>query len=701
MERKISRHILATLFKITLCTLGLSFTLANNLFAERNNPIIIILPPQPRPNPTIVENYLLIDDFSGIDNYTKDPFKNPYWEAATGVSINPFHTNNLGGWTSGYDDWGYTGFDEISDAAGYLKIKWGQKLRSEGKTYWYWYTNFGDIDLRNLFLTFRVKGENGKENFRIKIGRIPDVYAQNITDYITITPYWQKVYIPISSLSSGGVGSLVFLFDTSAVPAGQASSTVYIDDLTLEANPDNHPPADGFLKPTSTGPVKLRGRKLYVNNQLFYIKGICYSPTPIGQTPEYGNYTPFSRQIAERDLPLIKSIGANSIRTWNRFDLNKNAQNQRQITRELLDFGVNPNNIKVCAGFWIPQEISFCNDWAKERIKQDFRDYVRRYKYEPELLFWVIGNENNLANGYDWRWYQFANELAKLAYEEEGNTYHPVAIVEADIAEAPLLGGSIGKANLCSDDPHLNYIDIIGINVYRGKNLQKFFATYSQRTQKPLWISEFGIDAWHTNNLNQPSLGQEREQLQSDWDIKIWLEINRYRSVNIGATVMEYSDEWWKDKNGALETQDYGGLAFSEAIPDRFMNEEWWGMVKVQKNAAGSDMVSPRKIFYELYSATLGGRIKDSKGRPLADAVVMLKSKTHCFRATSDEQGLYAIPRLPTGTYALLVYKPGFALVQGKIIILKNNQTLLRDIPLSPIYRGPHLDLPVKANPVS
>jgi hypothetical protein len=60
--------------------------------------------------------------------------------------------------------------------------------------------------------------------------------------------------------------------------------------------------------------VEIYGGQLLVNGEPFIIKGVNYSPVPIGIDPEgtspYGDYfTGEYSPIYERDLPLLREIG--------------------------------------------------------------------------------------------------------------------------------------------------------------------------------------------------------------------------------------------------------------------------------------------------------------------------------------------------------------------------------------------------------
>ncbi len=335
-----------------------------------------------------------------------------------------------------------------------------------------------------------------------------------------------------------------------------------------------------LAKSQSTGSVRIAGRSLYVNGQPYLIQGVGYSPVPIG---EFMHWDMADTRTYERDFPLLKAMGCNTIRTWD------------NVNRTLLDYA-QQYDIKVCAGFRVRSNLNLYDPAVRNELSNTFRNYVSDLKDHPALFLWALGNENNYQNGNNSAWYSLANELGEIAYQEEGDDYHPVAIINGALY-------NIGDATKQADDESLDYIDIWGTNFYPGRSFEDGFDDYATLSNKPMWISEYGVDAWHTNNPSNPEDGYEDQQAQAEWGRSCWLDIVQANDVCIGGTIMAYSDEWWKDPYGELFEHTYRGSAgWGERQPDGYSNEEWWGIMSVMDNGAEPDIMVPRQIYYDLFA---------------------------------------------------------------------------------------------------
>jgi hypothetical protein len=324
-------------------------------------------------------------------------------------------------------------------------------------------------------------------------------------------------------------------------------------------------------KPPSRGPVRVTERRLLVKGRRYTIRGVGYEPTAIGAGPTGWHERPDEDKIYERDFPLLAAMHASTIRTWG------------EISARLLR-RAQENRIRVIAGYWIDYEDALADPDTRARILASFRAYVSRFKNDPAMLAWSVGNEQNYRNGNNQAWYSLVNELAWTAYDEEGPAYHPVTTPNGELV-------NIGDPTKYASDRQLTYLDAWGINCYRGRSFGNLFEEYSVKSQKPLWISEYGIDAY--DQLRK----SENPRLQARYAAALWQEIAAARKVCIGGTIMHWVDGWWK--NGNPERHDPGGFRLS-AMPDGMADEEFWGVMTLTKNPSGVDRVHPREVYHTL-----------------------------------------------------------------------------------------------------
>ena len=388
--------------------------------------------------------------------------------------------------------------------------------------------------------------------------------------------------------------------------------------------------------------VTVEGRQLLVDFDRdgrydpYFIKGVGYQPTPIGRHPSDRGWPPDSgvdrpanifedEELLRRDFALLKDMGCTTIRLWKADETRPNPNHLTRLTLDLAqEYG-----IKVIAGFWINTQLPTCYNFKKEYTFPDFSDpdvrkdhitrfvqMVNTFKDHPAILFWAIGNENNYH--IDRRdpetlraWYRLADDMAAAAHAAEGADYHPVALVNGEILD-------IGESLFGTTDQQLPHLDIWGVNVYRGRSFDNLFNFFSLRSEKPLWVAEFGLDAWNAPGPGTPSFGAVNEDLQAQWVGALWDEIVSRQDIAIGGTVMEYSDEWWQPNEwieggqyndsqnffgtGPTDLDCDGYVDWTPPAPDNFFHAEWWGLVAVQRNeeTPGLDDVLPRKAFYRL-----------------------------------------------------------------------------------------------------
>lgn len=177
-------------------------------------------------------------------------------------------------------------------------------------------------------------------------------------------------------------------------------------------------------------------------------------------------------------LEQLVQYGGNSIRTWGIESLEEVVEGKPLIKRaaEL--------NLKVAAGIWVEHErhgFSYSDEASLKKQRDAVRAAVRKYRDEPALLVWGLGNEMEgvMDRGDNALIWKELNVLAGIVKEED--PHHPVMTVIAG-ASTPKV-----KAVLA----YYPNIDILGVNAYAGAS-GVGGAVVAAGWKKPFMLTEFG-----------------------------------------------------------------------------------------------------------------------------------------------------------------------------------------------------------------
>ena len=184
--------------------------------------------------------------------------------------------------------------------------------------------------------------------------------------------------------------------------------------------------------PVVTLERKSEGSHLLVDGKPFLIRGVCYTPIPVGKDYEY-NFWGDASQPWILDGKQMKSLGVNTVRFYR---LGKNPQQVRRVINDLYRrYGIR-SLVGTYMGFWDWPPPNYTDEALKHKVRQEVIEMVKLYKDSPGVLMWVLGNENNysfdrnvqrwsstaidaLPNPEEQRkekariYYSFVNELAK------------------------------------------------------------------------------------------------------------------------------------------------------------------------------------------------------------------------------------------------------------------------------------------------
>jgi len=295
----------------------------------------------------------------------------------------------------------------------------------------------------------------------------------------------------------------------------------------------------------------------------FDIRGISWSPAERGDGfPTAGAYL----RAADRDLPLMRAANINTVKTYLPTD--------RVVLDKLLEHGM----------------VAIVTVLA--RMNDDYASAVESLRDHPAVLMWLVGNAWNYNRSYDTcsleACYTRVNEVARKIKALDDK--HPVATSFAPTGELPTE----------SDLRRIDAVDLWGLNVYSQPGFFNRFTNWrllGQQTgiRKPFFVSEYGSDAYDNRAGREDQAAQAAALRRQTQEIRAQSSARNPALPCLGGTPFEWNDEWWKRGNPAAH--DNAGFANQGVAGDQFANEEWWGIVDVDRKPRQS-----YTVLQELYA---------------------------------------------------------------------------------------------------
>ncbi|MGB0646124.1 MAG: glycoside hydrolase family 2 TIM barrel-domain containing protein [Bradymonadia bacterium] len=308
----------------------------------------------------------------------------------------------------------------------------------------------------------------------------------------------------------------------------------------------NHPWFVCQNAPGRPTPITLAGRRLVEGSRTVHWKGVAWQPYGIGQGP--GVTSPPWASAVEQDAALMVSAGINAVRTYG-------VISNRTVLDHLHSQGISVL-MTVFYGY---------GDTPESAI-----NHVCALKDHPAIAGWLVGNEWNLNMlGRNVGFNEAADAVEQVIRAIRMNdSTRPVSTVYGGLPSNELLS--------CMSESQA-----WGLNVYTGASFGGLFAEWAGRSTRPMYFGEYGADAYDTR------INAENESLQADIVASLTNEIHtnsaRTDGVCTGGMVFEFNDEWWKYASGDWGVHDTANSWENGAYPDPGMQEEWWGLVRIDR----------------------------------------------------------------------------------------------------------------------
>ncbi len=328
---------------------------------------------------------------------------------------------------------------------------------------------------------------------------------------------------------------------------------------------------------------EIRGARLYLDGAPFHVRGVAYSPTPIGEIA--GPVLRVSGCLYWRDFPLIALAGANTVRLYARV-----ATEDRAFWQAL-----DASNLYVLAGF--PLE-PYADPGAalagalRDRILREFRDYLETLRGRRRVIAVAFGNEvansyNRMFSGSARDFYALLEDAAGVLRDTLGTPGPLLTTAAADVSD-------IGLAGLGTRDSDLPGLAFWSVNTFRGSTFGNLFEEIPYRTGKAVLVSEFGVDAFDAGR--QVEDAETQAAAVRSLAGLLGAESSRSGSSVMGGVWYSFSDEWWR---GGADPARHGLAGLARAgFPDGAANPAWFGLFGLlASDAAGLDSLRPRSAY--------------------------------------------------------------------------------------------------------
>jgi hypothetical protein len=381
------------------------------------------------------------------------------------------------------------------------------------------------------------------------------------------------------------------------------------------------------VRPATSGTAfTVSGRNILLNGSKFYVKGMVYSPTPIGNgvadPPSLDDpLRDGNSAIWSRDLPLMRAMGVNAIHIYNVVPppYDKNTGPISKALDAAWNGGSSPIYVLLTVYF---DGSALLNEGAVSALTNQYRDLAYKYAGYPAVMGVVISNEIIKPDWWNnptwWKNFNRVADGARAGFAKGGN---PSKIVTTSNDDAVVnVGGKDRLADVYYGELHGAKVDVWGDNPYRGRTFTGLFDQIKLDTTKPVVLTEYGAPAsYHPDWANTYSyerdlhgtgrcippsgpdgpVNRAAAELPSSgnpgMDGLVDLITNNNKLMYDGYTnsgivsggfYFEWTDEWWKAdaNNPEFRGKHVGDPVFTSHFPGCAYDHAWFGLNGLSKS---------------------------------------------------------------------------------------------------------------------
>ena len=378
------------------------------------------------------------------------------------------------------------------------------------------------------------------------------------------------------------------------------------------------------------------GYRLMVDSQPYFVKGVCYSPSKVGESFDQGTIRDWTtidddgdgqidaayqswvdinknnqkdpEEVPVGDFKLLQQMGCNTIRIYHHASSHAEVQNILKESMNANYYNHPPNKIllrdlyKTCkirvamgdflgaycvgSGASWDKGTDYRNPTQCKNMLRSVEDMVQEYKNEPYLLLWIIGNENNYSewtktneDQYPVDYAKFVDKIAQRIHQMDPN--HPVSIC---IGETKML------KILAEYAPH---VDIFGVNSYRNPGFGDLWDEVNKIYDRPVLLTEFGVAHPKVENNILDEDDQVQKHLAAWKDIENHAAGKIFPGNSIGGFVYSWLDDWWQDGEPSWQNTNPNGSGW---------NHEWNGIASQGDGKNSLFLRQLRKIYFSYQS---------------------------------------------------------------------------------------------------